>query len=299
MRRGVLAAREEPHGGAEVARLLPEVDRLHVDDAAPLHRERDLRDLELAQEDRDVELADVVAREVAALEERGELGRERRRRCGHSATSASEIPWMRVDSRGILTPGFTRRSSVATSPPFPKRTTATSTTRSVSRSVPVVSRSKTASGLSPQSSKSGARASRGRASSVTPGSWPNSRGRGGRRLPRPRAARGARRVGPDEAGGVEDRRGRPCVARRVVERVAEERRPEVREMDAQLVHPARLGRELDEGRFAAILEDPVGRARLPPGGVDGRAARAAGSGGIAPTRRPDRRCPRARARTRP
>ena len=180
------------------------------------------------------------------------------------------MPWTRVDSRGIFTPGFTRRSSVATSPPLPKRTTATSTIRSERRSVPVVSRSNTASGRSPQSSKTGPRASRGRAASVTPGimaQLASRRAAAASHVHEPPGAPG----GPSQTrrAAWRTRRGRVRRPGDVVERVSEQRRAEVGEVDAQLVHPSGLGRQLDERRRAAVLNDAVGGLRLAARRVDG------------------------------
>src|SRR5512140_2876594 len=185
---------------------------------------------------------------------------------GAPATSASEIPCTRVDSRGIFTPGFTRDSQAATAPPGPKRRAAISTIRSVSRSAPVVSRSKTTSGRSPVRAESAASGSGGSVGSVTPASWPRN-GRGGaRRLPGPgRSGRHSGRIRPDETRRVQERRRVAAFAPRVVSGVPEERRAEVKQVNAELMHAARLRHELDERRRAAVLEHAIARR--------GRAAR--------------------------
>ena len=63
----------------------------------------------------------------------------------------------------------------------------------------------------------------------------------------------------------------------VVSGVPEERRAEVEEVNPKLVHAARLGDQLDEGRRATVLEHPItsrGRAaRRMNGGPSGRRQR--------------------------
>ena len=103
----VLAPDEGADGGREVARLLAEVDDLGVDDAPPVEGEGDLDPVELAAEERDVEAAQVVAREVAPLEEGGEVGGDGGEGGGVRHVGVGDP----VDGRrlgGIFTPGFTR-----------------------------------------------------------------------------------------------------------------------------------------------------------------------------------------------
>src|SRR5271169_2986583 len=176
------------------------------------------------------------------------------------------MPWMRVDSRGILSPGFTRDSKVATAPAGPNRRAAISTIRSVRRSAPVVSRSTTTSGRSTESPMSAARVSWGRTGSVTPGSWPRSEESGEGRLPGPgRAFRRSGRIPPGETRRVQQRGRISVFAPGVVGGVPEERRAEAKQVDPELVHATRLGDQLDESGLAPVLEHPVARR--------GRAAR--------------------------
>ena len=140
--------------------------------------------------------------------------------------------------------------------------------------------------------ESAASVSGGRAVPVTPASWPRNGRRGARRLPGPgRAGRHSGRIRPDETRRVQERGGSPSVAPRIVGEVSEKRRAEVKQVEAELVHAARLGHQLDERRLASILEHAIarrGRAARRDGRPSGRAA---GRGGIARTRRPESRCP--------
>ncbi len=93
----MLPAGEETHGRGEVARLLLEIDRLHVHDAPVFDREDHARELELAQEHGHIEGAHVVTREVRVAEELenpgGDLGK--RGRPGHVGVRDA------VDARGF------------------------------------------------------------------------------------------------------------------------------------------------------------------------------------------------------
>ncbi len=82
--------------------------------------------------------------------------------------------------------------------------------------------------------------------------------------------------------------GADGVGGRVVERVVPERVADGREVDAQLVHPARLGRELEEGVAGSLLEKaPAGERGRPAGWTAERAG--GGRGG-----RPESGSPRRR-----
>ena len=216
----------------------------------------------------DVESPDVVAREVGVAEEReraptrdrgtAEHPSRRRRRCRGRARSL-----------GILTPGFTSRSKIGT-PSLAKRTAATSTIRSAACPFRSSRGRRRRAALGAELEE--------RAESVEGESRVRHAGimaqlaRGREARPPTSTRRPAGRVRPDESRGVQDRRGRSRRPRRVVERVAEERRSEEREVDAQLVHPSRPRLQLDERRGPAILEDTIRGPRFAAGGVDDRAA---------------------------